>query len=167
MQKQQGLGLIETIIVVTIIGILSAILIKKHVNTQTTANITLLHAMKASIESAVNLAYKKAAIANSTKKINGIVYLFDSKLSNSNKVSIRYGYPKGKWSELEKVLRLNSNDWHFEESVISDTSFPSSITLWSTLGRGSKDTCNLRYQGAIHSGGRPLITINTKGCQPI
>ena len=162
-KKQKGLGLIETIIVVTIIGILSALVISKYLSTKTSANISQLQSMKASLSTAINLTYKKAAIANKAQKMLSEVSLGD----NTSPVLIRYGYPQAQWSELKKVLQLSKHDWHFQVTDNLDLSRPASITLWSTLGRGSVSTCNIRYQGAINLGNRPLITINTKGCQPI
>ena len=161
--KQQGLGLIELIIVVTIIGVLSALLISKYLNTKTSANSAQLHSMKASFSAAANLTYKKAAIGNKTQQRLSEISLE----GNTSTVLIRYGYPQAKWSELKKILRLNRHDWHYHEIKRLDLSLPASITLWSVLGNGSKEKCNLRYQGAIHSGDHPRVTINTKGCQPI
>lgn len=68
MQKQQGFTLIELVLVIIILGVLSATAMPKFINLQNDARKSTLDGMKAALQGANSLLYAKALIQGKEKK---------------------------------------------------------------------------------------------------
>jgi len=167
---QAGFSLLELIIVVTLIGILSAVALPKYLEMGSSANIAVLQGMKSSLEDAAGFTYNKSVLAGNDSKLSGVVSIHsahpldDNSDSNPFAVATRYGYPQGTWAEINKISELDKQQWHYSELQATRAQQPAAVVLWTAQGSGSVSSCNIRYQGAIEEGYRPQITINETGC---
>ena len=64
MKNQQGFTLIELIVVIVILGILSATALPKFVNISTDARVAAMSSVEGSMRSANSMIYAKAAVGN-------------------------------------------------------------------------------------------------------
>ena len=96
--KNSGFTLIELVLVIVILGILSASAAPKFMNLATDARIASLHGLKAAMTSARNMVHSKAIIAGLDKAgyeekyicLNGSA---KASCDSSNGIEIRVGYP--------------------------------------------------------------------------
>ncbi|MFT6985089.1 MAG: MSHA pilin protein MshA [Psychromonas sp.] len=167
--RETGFTLIELILVVTLIGILSATALQKYIALDVSANLAVLQNMKATLETATSLTYNKSLLAGNESKLSGLVsiqqdHLIDSSnLNDPFVVATRYGYPQAVWSEIIKTITLDKTDWLYSDQL-GAIDQPGTLYLWTKQGPGSLSSCNISYQGALDSGFRPQITINEAGC---
>lgn len=165
-RTQTGFSLLELILVVTLIGILSAVALPKYLQMSASANIAVLQGMKLTLDDAASFTYNKSVLAGNDSNISGIVSIHSAHPLEANSdsnpfaVKTRYGYPQGTWSAINKISELDKQQWHYSEQQGQ----PAVVVLWSDQGPGSASSCNIRYQGAIEAGYRPQITINETGC---
>lgn len=107
MRKQTGFTLIELIIVIMVLGILSAAVLPKFVSLQDDARQGAMNGLKAGLESASTLTYM-------TAKIENLGTYATETLSSG--VKIRYGYPSATQTNLKLVLNINEEDWEMTGS---------------------------------------------------
>lgn len=172
--KQTGFSLLELMLVLSLMGILSALATKKYIELRHVANITVLQGTQLSLQGAADLTFSKSLLAGSANNLAGTVSIqekdpFNDAVSRNKPfiVATRYGYPQGRWSELVKILELDSSRWHYSElraEGIEGLEDLAQVVLWLTGSPGSLVQCNISYQSAIAAGSRPQITINKTGC---
>ena len=152
MKKQSGFTLIELVVVI-ILGILSATALPKFINLQDDARQAAMNGLKSSLEGASNLTYTKAII-------EGLGDSFDEELESG--IRIRYGYPFATQANLKKVLNFTEDEFKLTGSnpAITFTLTKDTEDL-STSEIDSADVCKLVYTRA-EKGERPDISIS--GC---
>ncbi|SIR54949.1 MSHA pilin protein MshA [Aeromonas sp. RU39B] len=144
MRKQAGFTLIELVIVIIILGILAVTAAPKFLNLQSDARKAAADGVKASLQSASQLVYSKAALkgiestaAGSSIGVSG---------ADGTTILTNYGYP-------------------------TNASISAAVTLdgWAVSGSGgtfvpsnqSNNTCSVTYDNALTSaGGSPSITVD-------
>ncbi len=85
--KNQGFTLIELIVVIVILGIMSAVAVPQFINLQTDARVSVMQGIEGSIRSASTLAYSKALIDGTENAATGTI------TTAGGSVDIVFGYP--------------------------------------------------------------------------
>jgi len=99
MKKQAGFTLIELVLVIVILGILSAVALPKFVNLGSDARTAAMKAVEGSMRSTNSIIYAKASVANQLA-VNGSVTV------NGVAVTTRYGFALNV-NELIKAMDLS------------------------------------------------------------
>jgi MSHA pilin protein MshA len=153
MTKQSGFTLIELVVVIVILGILSAVALPKFINLQDDAKQATMNGLKATLETASSLTFAKA-------KINQLGDFADETLPSG--IRIRYGYPYATQTNLKLLIDLNDDDWELSGSnpsiTFTQTSSTENMTASEIL---ASDVCKLVYTRAVQ-GERPVLSIS--GC---
>lgn len=153
MKKVSGFTLIELVVVIVILGILSATALPKFINLQGDARQAVMNGLKASLQGASNLVYTKSII-------EGLGDSFDEELASG--IRIRYGYPFATQTNLRAVLDFTGDDFKLTGSDPAITFTLARDTEDLTVSEiSSADICKLVYTRA-EKGERPDITIS--GC---
>ncbi|GLS90333.1 hypothetical protein GCM10007916_14000 [Psychromonas marina] len=154
MKKQSGFTLIELIIVIVILGILSAVAVPKFISIQSDAQESTMKGLKGALESASTLVNAKA-------KVEGLDDLEDAQLSSG--IKTHWGYPSDTQTNLRLVLDFTEGvDWELTGSSPVIFTFLSQTEDMSATEIKADDTlCKLTYKQALKNQ-RPVISIS--GC---
>lgn len=153
MKKQSGFTLIELVVVIIILGVLSASAIPKFVSLRNDAKLATIKGLKATLETSANFTYTRSMI-------EGLGSLASETLSSG--IKIRYGYPHATQTNLRTLVYINEDDWEMTGSTPVTFTFKADTEdLSATEITTSTDICKLVYTGA-EKGERPDITIS--GC---
>jgi len=153
MNKQSGFTLIELVIVIIILGILSATAIPKFLDLQGDARESALSGVKSALEGAATITYSKAAIAGDENEPSVTAENSDSD------VALVYGYPAATEDALTTAAQLD--DWAFLES--GSNVYIYSEDQSSSVATTGDDACSVLYEPAT-SEARPTITVYSDGC---
>lgn len=175
--KKSGFTLIELVVVIVILGILSAVAVPKFIDLSKEAVVASLNGMEGAIKSGVKLAYVKAQIENNNAE-NGVL-----EIASGISITTHYGYPRGSWKlSMRGVLGLSNigstapnviceQDWcgrGGEASFNSDTGTidpldGGAVLVWP---RGYKweDLCHVYYINNYRLNTPPTINISVSGC---
>lgn len=150
MKKQQGFTLIELVMVIVILGVLSATALPKFVSLQQDAKIASLKGMKASLQTAVQIAHAKALIQGANPagdswvdmNNNGIKTLADGD------VYVRFLYPSHNDNGLQNLIELDGF-----------TRVDNQFRLTSNIAN-----CAVFYRHPNSQGDSPTFTIVSSAC---
>ena len=108
MPKQQGFTLIELVLVIIILGVLSATAMPKFINLQSDARKSTLDGMKAALQGANSLLYAKALIQGKEKMESADI---DTTGDGKTDTLAVYGYVNADAGEIQNILSINNSQW--------------------------------------------------------
>lgn len=104
-KSNQGFTLIELVIVIIILGILSATAIPKFISLRSDAVLSTMDSLVGVIESADQIVYMKAAIEGVQDESAATITI------DGDEIDIVYGYPAGTAGGIVKVIENNAVDY--------------------------------------------------------
>ncbi|NMP32524.1 prepilin-type N-terminal cleavage/methylation domain-containing protein [Thalassotalea sp. M1531] len=111
--KFKGFTLIELVVVIVILGVISAVALPKFINLKTDAQIANLKAMKGAIESSLELINAQVLIA--PNEFNGSENRYT--LDSGQQIRMRGRLPDGRWNvtfahllNFDETAQVNSNN---------------------------------------------------------
>jgi len=165
MKKNSGFTLIELVIVIIVLGILSATAIPKFINLQDDAKTSALEGVKGSLSSAATLAYSKLSISGLESK--HIVNDKDSlKMFKDCKYCVfRYGYPVGVSTTLSYFvdgIGSYSDDFNFYDNEVITGGFSVKVTFSKDIESRKNvngDQCYVQYTSYNAKEKPPLVEV--------
>lgn len=157
MRRSKGFTLVELIIVIVVLGVLSATAAPQFINFSSDAEKSRLHGLEASLKSALDITYSKAAIQGieqqSATCLGGKFDDVNTSCPDGGTL-LFYGYPAAKRNVLSNVINLT--DW-----TVSEVGLGSVIRI--AASNAHIDNCYLTYSEAT-STSEPNIQIYADNC---
>lgn len=153
MNKESGFTLIELIIVIVILGILTASAVPKFIDLQSDARLATMQGLKSALESASTMTFSKT-------KIEGVGELADEYLPSG--LRVRYGYPFANQTSIKLVVDFNSELKMYGSTYnVVTFAFTEEFEAANISAADVKNSalCKLVYTGAV-KGERPDISIS-------
>ncbi len=147
MKNQQGFTLIELIVVIVILGILSATALPKFVNISTDARVAAMSSVEGSMRSANSMIYAKAAVGN---LLSGTTATPANVTVNGATVATAYGFATN-GTELAKVMDVSGD-------------FTTSSADIRSAGAPTPASCKIAYTAATSTIAPPQYVATTGGC---
>ncbi len=147
--KQRGFTLIELIVVIIILGVISAIALPRFIGMQREARIAQLNAMSASVKAAALLVRGKAEADGTDLSSNSVTLNVNA--NGVTTVDLDFGYPDASSTGIQAAVRAGS-EW-----TISGTA--PIVFQWGTFAQ-----CQVSYTAPAAAGGRPTVAITDTGC---
>jgi MSHA pilin protein MshA len=148
--KQKGFTLIELVIVIAIIGVLSAIALPKFLDLSAKARIASLGAAKGSLNAISALAKANYLVTNpkpASVTAEGVVITYSTGFAS--------GYPKADVN-LAAGAGLSASDYTI-------TAAGTTLTV-SPLSAPTAATCSVVYSEPASATSTPTLTLTTTGC---
>ncbi|MDF1760923.1 MAG: prepilin-type N-terminal cleavage/methylation domain-containing protein [Coxiellaceae bacterium] len=142
--NQSAFTLVELIIVIVILGILSAFAIPKFIDIKNDSRQAVMNSISGSLKSAIQLVHAKAIVEGVQNQANASVTL-----SDGTAIQTVYGYPAGNSRGIANVL-----DHHFPREIVSHQGGGNS---WAFTNSDSTN-CYVRYFQPTQSSSYRLIT---------
>lgn len=162
--RESGFTLIELVIVIAVLGILTATAAPKFLNFQSSAIIATSENLKGNINSTITMVYSKSII-------DGVEKLPSAEIEiGGQKVDVVYGYPAGTQSGIDLVIEFNQDDWNNNQQDGDWHSRESTYAGAWVYWHGSFDEnagslqCYLRYRQSVAENTRPVIDTNYVEC---
>jgi len=147
MKNQQGFTLIELIVVIVILGILSATALPKFVNISTDARVAAMSSVEGSMRSANSMIYAKAAVGN---LLSGTSASSVPVTVNGVAVATAYGFATN-GTELAKVMDVSGD-------------FTTSVADIRSAGAPTPANCKIAYTAATSTTAPPQYVATIGGC---
>jgi prepilin-type N-terminal cleavage/methylation domain len=157
MKFRKGFTLIELVIVIVILAILAVVAAPKFISLRKESLTNTLLGMRSAIEGAGQQTFSMAAVRGlETSAATSIT-------TQGLTIPLVYGYPAGGVSSgLPALIEFPDGDWNQRASVYAGAWVYWHGTLEEDAGVGQ---CYLRYRQPTAAGLKPVIDIQTTGCE--
>lgn len=157
MKFRHGFTLIELVIVIVILAILAVVAAPKFISLRKESLTNTLLGMRSAIEGAGQQTFSMAAVRGlETSAATSIT-------TQGLTIPLVYGYPAGGVSGgLPALIEFPDGDWNQRASVYAGAWVYWHGTLEEDAGVGQ---CYLRYRQPTATGLKPVIDIQTTGCE--
>ncbi len=157
MKFRHGFTLIELVIVIVILAILAVVAAPKFISLRKESLTNTLLGMRSAIEGAGQQTFSMAAVRGlETSAATSIT-------TQGLTIPLVYGYPAGGVSNgLPALIEFPDGDWNQRASVYAGAWVYWHGTLEEDAGVGQ---CYLRYRQPTATGLKPVIDIQTTGCE--
>jgi MSHA pilin protein MshA len=157
MKFRKGFTLIELVIVIVILAILAVVAAPKFISLRRESLTNTLLGMRSAIEGAGQQTFSMAAVRGlETSAATSIT-------TQGLTIPLVYGYPAGGVSSgLPALIEFPDGDWNQRASVYAGAWVYWHGTLEEDAGVGQ---CYLRYRQPTAAGLKPVIDIQTTGCE--
>ncbi len=152
MQRQAGFTLIELVMVIVILGILSAFALPRFADLGQEARTATIQAALGAVKAASAIAHADALVSNQNTA-TGTVTLDGATINLVN------GYPA-----VDDTLVGTEDILTAAQITSDDFTITSTATAVTVAAEGATGTCQIVYTEATAVGNAPAITIDTGGC---
>ena len=147
MLRQKGFTLLELIMVMVILGILTATVAPQFIDLQKDARVGVMESVEGTMLSVANMVYAKSLVSGVERSSNGSVTI------NGETIQTRYGYPAT--SNVLKLVDLTPSE-DFNIKLTSGTV--------QHQGAAVKNDCEVIYAAPAQAGDKPSVVVETTGC---
>ena len=159
MQRQrQGFTLIELVIVIVILGILSAFALPRFADLGSDARAAAIEGVGASVKSASSIVRSACLVRKGCENDLNTIEL------GGETIKIDSGFADDSPGGIFKAAQIDDDNGRFEVNTVGSVSVPATVRA---LGAPDPDECMVEYTDPDEGGTpepRPQITIKTDGC---